>query len=74
MKIDELFKKAEKFIVREKSLEEKKEKKKEKLKNKFKKKIFSLNKKIKNEKDKKEKKVLMKQLHVMKQFLKKLKG
>lgn len=72
MNIEKLFKKAEKFFVLDKSIQEKKEIKREKLENSFIKKIANIKKKIKTTQDSDEKKALKQQLGVLKEFLEKL--
>ncbi|WP_415397407.1 hypothetical protein [Sulfurimonas sp. CS5] len=72
MKINKLFKKAEKFFVLDESEQEKKEKKREKLKYSLEKKIASVKKKIKKAQDSDEKSALKKQLDVLVEFREKL--
>ncbi len=72
MNIEKLFKKAEKFFVLDKSIQEEKVVKKAKLRCSLEKKIMVLKNKIKKVDNSNEKKVFKKQLSVLKEFLKKL--
>ena len=72
MKINKLFKKAEKFFVLDESEQGKEEKKIEQLKYSLEKKIASVKKKIKKAQDSDEKSALKKQLDVLVEFREKL--